>query len=144
MFSTFLSGAVAMLATLGSIVMGFFTQDIGALFESVITGNRKLVPGGGPVESFVRIITQKSITVPYDRSLSVDIMEWIDKVFMHILKAWTDVLPDFSTFSNVNFVASGFNVPGDIILEQLTRTVGYLFAAFLAGFIFLRLREVAR
>jgi hypothetical protein len=71
-------------------------------------------------------------------------MEWIDKVFMHILKAWTDVLPDFSTFSNVNFVASGFNVPGDIILEQLTRTVGYLFAAFLAGFIFLRLREVAR
>jgi len=144
MFSTFLSGAVAMLATLGSIVMGFFTQDIGALFDSVITGNRRMVPGGGPVESFVRLITQKSITVPYDRSLGVDIMEWIDKVFMHILKAWTDVLPDFSTFSNVNFVASGFNVPGDIILEQLTRTAGYLLAAFLAGFIFLRLREVAR
>ena len=144
MFSTFLSGAVAMLATLGSIVLGFFAQDIGALFDAVITGNRKQVPGGGPVESFVRIITQKSITVPYDRSLGVDIMERVDWLFMQILKAWTDVLPDFSTFSNVNWVASGFNVPGDIILEQLTRLVGYLVAAFLAGFIFLRLREVAR
>ena len=63
---------------------------------------------------------------------------------MRIMKAWTDVLPDFGTFSNVNFVASGFNVPGDLVLEQVTRMAGYLLAAFLAGFLFLRMREVAR
>ena len=144
MFSTFFSGPVAMLATLGCIVIGFFSEKIGALFTACITGNRKFVPGGGPVESFVRLITQKSITVPYDDSLSVHIMYWIDKVFMHVLKAWTDVLPDFGSFSNVNYVAAGFNVPGDIVLAQLTRLAGYMFAAFLAGFLFLRMREVAR
>ena len=111
MFSTFLSGPVAMLATLGCIVVGFFSEKIGDLFTAVISGNRKLVPGGGPVESFVRLITQKSITVPYDESLSVDVMYWIDKVFMHVLKAWTDVLPDFASFSNVNYVAAALTCP---------------------------------
>ncbi|HEY2882188.1 MAG TPA: ABC transporter permease [Pirellulales bacterium] len=144
MFSTFLSGAVAMLATLGCIVLGYFAADVGDLFKSVITGDRKMVPGGGPVESFVRLITQKSITVPYDDSSSVEVMYWIDKMLMRVLKSWTDVLPDFSTFSNVNFVASGFNVPPDLLLQQATQMVGYLVAMFLAGFLFLRMREVAR
>ena len=97
MFSTFFSGPVAMLATLGCIVMGFFAAEDRRFVYSVITGNRKFVPGGGPVESFVRLITQKSITVPYDESLSVKMMYRIDKVLMHVLKAWTDVLPDFGS-----------------------------------------------
>ena len=63
---------------------------------------------------------------------------------MRIIDAWTSLLPDFGTFSNVNFVASGFNVPGDLVLEQATRMAAYLLGAFLAGFMFLRMREVAR
>ena len=144
MFSTFLSGAVAMVATLGCMVIGFFAEDVGKLFEAVITGNSKIMPGGGPVESFVRLITQKSITVPYDESPSVDVMKWIDSVFMRGLKAWTDVLPDFSGFWNVKFVVGGFNVPTDLVLEQLTQMAAYMLAAFIAGFLFLRMREVAR
>ena len=144
MFSTFLSGSVAMLATLGCMLVGFFASFVGDLFKGVIEGNRRLMPGGGPVESFVRLITQKSITVEYDRTPGVAVMEWVDKLFLRFLKAGTDVLPDFSAFSNVNFVAGGFNVPGDLLLEQLTRMVVYLLAAFLAGFLFLRMREVAR
>ncbi|HTQ38036.1 MAG TPA: hypothetical protein VMJ32_03360 [Pirellulales bacterium] len=144
MFSTFLSGAVAMIATLGCLVLGYFSDDIVKIFESLKTGNRRLVAGGGPVESFVRLITQKSITAPYDDSPTIEIMYWIDKVLMRFMTCWTDVLPDFSSYSNVHFVASGFNVPGDLLLEQLTRMATFLFAAFIAGFLFLRMREVAR
>jgi hypothetical protein len=144
MFSTFLSGAVAMVATLGCMVIGFFAEEVGKLFEAVITGNSKIMPGGGPVESFVRLITQKSITAPYDESPSVDIMKWVDSVFMRVLKGWTDVLPDFSGFWNVKFVVGGFNVPTDLVLEQLTQMAAYMLAAFIAGFLFLRMREVAR
>jgi len=68
MFSTFLSGAVAMLATLGCMLVGFFARFVGDLFTSVIENNRRLMAGGGPIESFVRLITQKTITVPYDSS----------------------------------------------------------------------------
>jgi hypothetical protein len=144
MFSTFLSGSVAMLATLGCMLVGFFASFVGDLFKGVIEDNRRLMPGGGPVESFVRLITQKSITVPYDTSPGIEVMYWIDKLFLRVMKAGTDLLPDFSTFSNVNFVSGGFNIPGDLLLEQLTRMAAYLFAAFIAGFLFLRMREVAR
>jgi hypothetical protein len=144
MFSTFLSGAVAMVATMGCVVIGFFAEEVGKLFEAVITGNSKIMPGGGPVESFVRLITQKSITAPYDESPSVDVMKWVDGGFMRVLKGWTDVLPDFSSFWNVKFVVGGFNVPNDLVLEQLTQMAAYLLAAFIAGFLFLRMREVAR
>jgi hypothetical protein len=144
MFSTFLSGAVAMIATLGCLVLGYFSDDIAKIFESLKTGNRKIVAGGGPVESFVRLITQKSITAPYDDSPTVEVMYWIDKVVMRFMTCWTDVLPDFNGYSNIHFVASGFNVPGDLLLEQITRMATFLFAAFLAGFLFLRMREVAR
>jgi hypothetical protein len=144
MFSTFLSGAVAMIATLGCLVLGYFSDDIFKIFESLRTGNRKLVAGGGPVESFVRLITQKSITAPYDDSPTIEVMYWVDKVLMRFMTCWTDVLPDFSSYSNVHFVASGFNIPGDLLLEQITRMATFLFAAFLAGFLFFRMREVAR
>ncbi len=144
MFSTFLSGAVAMLATLGCMLVGFFASFVGDLFKGVIEDNRRLMPGGGPVESFVRLITQKSITVPYEISPGVEVMVWIDKLLLRIMKAGTDLLPDFSTFSNVSFVSGGFNIPSDLLLEQLTRMAAYLLAAFLAGFLFFRMREVAR
>ena len=144
MFSTFLSGAVAMLATLGCMLVGFFASSVGDLFKGVVEGNRRLMPGGGPVESFVRLITQKTITVEYEDSPGVEVMVWIDKLFLRFLKAGTDLLPDFSSFSNVTFVSSGFNVPADLLLIQLTRTAAYLLAAFLAGFLFFRMREVAR
>jgi len=144
MFSTFLSGPVAMVTTLGCLVLGYFSDDIVKIFESLETGNRKLVAGGGPIESFVRLITQKSITAPYDDSPTIEVMYWFDKVLMRFMTCWTDVLPDFGSYSTVHFVANGFNIPGDLLLEQITRMATFLFAAFLAGCLFLRMREVAR
>jgi hypothetical protein len=144
MFSTFLSGAVAMLATLGSLVMGYFTGFVDDLFKGVIENNRKLMPGGGPIEAFIRLVTQKTITVPYEESMGINVVYFVDRILMYIIDAWTSLLPDFGSFSNVNFVASGFNVPGDLVLEQATKTAAYLLGAVLAGFMFLRMREVAR
>ncbi len=126
------------------MIMGYFTGFVSDLFQGVIENNRRLMPGGGPVEAFIRLVTQKTITVPYEDSLGIEVVYWIDKVAMRIIDAWTNLLPDFGTFSNVNFVSSGFNVPGDLVLEQATRMAGYLLAAFLAGFMFLRMREVAK
>lgn len=144
MFSTFLSGPVAMVATLGALAMGFFTGFVSDLFRSLMEDNRKIVAGGGPVESFIRLITQKSITAPYEDSVGIQIVYWIDKIALHVMKAFTDLLPNFGTFSNVNFIASGFDVPADLVFQQLTKMLAYMFAAFLAGLIFFRMREVAQ
>lgn len=56
MFSTFLSGPVAMIATLTCVVLGLF----GNMAWDVLTGEQ---PGGGPVEAIIRTITQQGAVV---------------------------------------------------------------------------------
>ncbi|HEV2969010.1 MAG TPA: ABC transporter permease [Pirellulales bacterium] len=144
MFSTFLSGPVAMLGTLASIVLGFFTLDVSNLFKAVIEHNYKLVPGGGPIESLVRIFGQKTITLELEPTLAVQVVQFMDKVIMTMMKAVVDVLPNFNDFSNTQFVADGFDVPWNRLLEQATTGFGFVLALFLAGHIFLRMRELAK
>ncbi len=67
MFSTFLSGPVAFLATLGTLVLGLCVASfVMPLTESVIEQNEKLMPGGGPIESAIRLVTQKGIMSQMD------------------------------------------------------------------------------
>ncbi len=144
MFSTFLSGPVAMLAILASLVAGFFTKDVKDLFTAVIEHNYKIVPGGGPIESMIRIVTQQNITLPLEPSLGVNMAQFFDKIFMTMMRAVVEILPNFNNFSNVQYVADGFNIPLDRILQQATTGFGFIAALFLAGHLFLRMREVAK
>ena len=68
MFSTFLSGAVAMMATLAALVLGFFTQFV---FD-VATGT---VEGGGPIESLIRIVNQRNVTTQMEPGLTRDVVQ---------------------------------------------------------------------
>jgi hypothetical protein len=54
------------------------------------------------------------------------------------------VLPNLNDFGNVQFVADGFDIPWNRLLEQATVGFGFLLAFFLAGHIFLRMRELAK
>ena len=144
MFSTFLSGPVAMVGTLAVIVMGFFTESIGKLFVAVITDNDKLVPGGGPIESLIRLITQKTITLKLEPTLGVQVAQFFDKIMMTMMKAVVNVLPNFGDYSNIRYVADGFSIPLNRLLEQATTGCGFLLALFLVGHIFLRMRELAK
>jgi ABC-type transport system involved in multi-copper enzyme maturation permease subunit len=144
MLSTFLSGPVAILATLGTLIMGFFTKDVVDLFRAVIEHNYKLVPGGGPVESLIRLIAQHNITSELEPSLGVHLAQFSDKILMSFMWAIVQVLPNFNDYSNVQFVADGFDVPMARILQQATLGMGFLLALFVAGHIFLRMREVAK
>jgi ABC-type transport system involved in multi-copper enzyme maturation permease subunit len=144
MFSTFLSGPVAMLATLASIVLGFFTADISKLFTAVITNNDKLVPGGGPIESLIRLVTQTTITLRLEPTFGIQVAQFCDKVLMYVMDSVVHVLPNLNDFGNVQFVADGFDIPLNRLLEQATLGFGFLLAFFLAGHIFLRMRELAK
>ncbi len=144
MFSTFLSGPVAMLGTLATMVLGFFSDDISKLFTAVITNNPKLVPGGGPIESLIRVIEQYTITLPLEDTRAIEVVKFFDVIVMAFMKAVVEVIPKFGDFSNVQFVADGFNVPATRILEQATTGFGFLLALFLVGHLFLRMREIAK
>lgn len=137
MFSTFLSGPVAMMATISTLVLGFFTSMVFDLaYEKV--------KGGGPVESLIRIVNQSNMTTEMEEGLTRDVVKGVDFVLLKVMEVVTRLVPDFSTFDNVNFLAHGYNIPGGQVLAQLVSAAGYVLAVFVVGYFFLRSREVSK
>lgn len=137
MFSTFLNGAVAMLATLAAMIASFFIP----FMTQLATG---AMAGGGPAESLVRIVTRRNVTVPLDPGPGTTVINMIDEAFGFVLRNVLAVLPDFGALSHVDYVASGFDVPLDLVMAHLLYSLAYLVPVFVAGFLFFRTREVAR
>jgi ABC-type transport system involved in multi-copper enzyme maturation permease subunit len=137
MFSTFLSGPVAMMATLAALILGLYTDFIMGVAQGTIEG-------GGPVETCIRIVKQMNVTVQLEPGLTTDVVKAADSVFMYFLTTVVSLLPDFGKFDNVNYVAHGFDVPWDVVLVQLFTCLGFVAAMFAIGYFFLRTREVAR
>ncbi len=137
MFSTVVSGPVAMIATLAALVVGFFQSFI----FGVASGT---VEGGGPVESFIRLIKQQNVTTEMELGLTRTVVKAVDSVFMEVMTNLTSLLPDFRRFSTVDYVAHGFNIPADIVGEQFFSALAYVAAVFVIGYLFLRSREMAR
>jgi ABC-type transport system involved in multi-copper enzyme maturation permease subunit len=135
--STLLSGSVAMLFTVSFIVLGFFRP----FFVGVALGTEY---GGGPVESFYRLITQKNIITKLDENLTTTVIQGADWVFRSFMLTLAQVLPDFSSLSTVSFAALGFNVPDDLVFQDLTMCLGYIIGCAVLGYFLLRTREVAR
>lgn len=137
MFSTFLSGPVAMMATLAALILGLYTDFIMGVAQGT-------VEGGGPVETCIRIVKQMNVTSQLEPGLTTDVVKAADSVFMYILTTVVSLLPDFGRFDNVSYVAHGFDVPWDVVLVQLFTGIAFVAAMFAIGYFFLRTREVAR
>ncbi len=137
MFSTFLSGPVAMLATLGTLVAGFFHDFMFRL----ATGQTL---GGGPFESIDRILSSANMTSEAEPGLATTVEQALDAAAKFGLWLLAAILPDFSRFSFAEFVASGFNVPGDTVLTYTCRTFAFVVPVFVVAYLCLRNREVAQ
>ena len=53
------------------------------------------------------------------------------------------LFPSLSDLGTSNFVASGFDIPMNLIGQHASETIGYLLAFFIAGAFILKAREVA-
>jgi ABC-type transport system involved in multi-copper enzyme maturation permease subunit len=137
LFSTFLSGPVAMVATVGAVVIGFFAQFV----IDLAMGN---IVGGGPIESLIRMVTQMNVSVAFDPGIGIGIVKMIDKVLLFFMSAAAYLAPNYGRYSNTDYVAYGFDIPGDIVLQNLTACLAYVLGAFIAGYFLLRVREVAK
>lgn len=135
--STVVNGPVAMLFTLGFITLGFFRQ----FFVDVATGKQI---GGGPIESLVRIVTQRNQMTELNDSIGVQLMHAADAVLRTLMRSMTFVLPDFRSFSTVDYVAYGFNIPFNQIAQDLTVGLAYVAGLLVLGYFLLRTREVAK
>ncbi len=137
MFSTFLSGAVAMVATIGVLIAGFFTEHLMELG----VGPKY---GGGPLESFRRLIGQDNVMTDLPAGLGTDLVKMGDQLLQPALRIMSAVLPPFDEFGCANFVANGFNIPADFVLTRTFTALAFFIPLFVIGYLFLRNREVAR
>jgi hypothetical protein len=60
------------------------------------------------------------------------------------LRLMSSILPSFGDFSYSGFVAYGYNVDLNMLLVHLLTTLAFLVPLFVAGFFFLKTREIAR
>jgi hypothetical protein len=143
MFSTFLAGPVALLATLSVVMVGQFRDFIRRLFESQVTGDFSIVPGGGPIESLVRIATQESITVEWELTPAAQFIKTLDTFLLAPMRLGAALFPSLGSLGTSDFLAGGFDIPLNLLAEHGMETLGYLIAFFIAGAMCLRAREVA-
>ena len=136
-FSTFLSGAVAMLATLSTIVIGLFRQFIVELFRGELQG-------GGPLESTIRVIKQVNLSVNLEiGSIPLAIVKGTDVVFLWFLRTLAVMMPDYTRYSTADYVAYGYNIPGTLLITHLLNVLGFLIIVSTVGYFFMKTREVA-
>lgn len=137
-FSTFLSGPVAMLATVGAMIGGFFSDFLTRLSEHAVLG-------GGPFEAIIRLVRQDNLMTEMDPGLRTTATQMADKVAEAGLWVIARILPPFTEFNYADWVASGFDVSWDpwIVVPTL-RALAFLLPVFVAGCFFLKTREVAQ
>lgn len=137
MFSTFLSGPVAILATLGALIGGMASRFMMRLAAGEL-------PGGGPVEAFYRLLTQDNLVSDLPEGVRSELMVMSDTALKGYLGAMTQLLPAFEKFDYSTWVAYGFNISGDLLAARILTLLGFVLPVFLAGYFLLKLREVAR
>jgi len=135
--STFLSAPVALFATGVTMVIGLFREFI----INVATGEQV---GGGPVESFVRIITQMNQTIELDMGKPVEwVIKGLDAVLMAFMWIAANVFPDYRSLDTSRFVAYGFNIDGNLLAQHCLIALAYFVVLSVFGNFFLKSREIA-
>ena len=137
MFSTFLSGPVALTATLGALIGGLFNDFMTQLAHHQVIG-------GGPTEAVVRILKQQNVVSELDPGLGTTVVKMMDVPLEYFLRLMSSILPSFGDFSYSGFVAYGYNVELNTLLVHLLTTLAFLVPLFIAGYFFLKTREIAR
>ncbi|MGC3971492.1 MAG: hypothetical protein QM775_30365 [Pirellulales bacterium] len=142
MWSTFLSGPVAMLATAVAIVGAVLKPTLVKIAEGDLYGTS--TKSGGMLESAVRVVGQKSAMTELDAGATTDAILWIDSVLARAIRRLLDFIPDFSAMSDVGSIARGFDVPPQLLWDHVLQTGAFALPLFLIAFLIFKLIEVAK
>lgn len=141
-FSTCLSGPVAMLATaatVGAALLRPFLLDV--VRDNLFGGAAKT---GGFFEAFFRMTTQRAVKLELEDTLTTRIMQSVDAGLNWCVEKILLVIPDFSAMNDVETVATGFDVPADLLIVHVLQTLAFAVPLFLLGLVIFKRTEVAK
>lgn len=142
MFSTRLSGPVAMVVTAVCVLLGFSAEQIYDTRHYIDIGIER---GGGPIEALVRLVKQDAVTTTLDLdTFTTKVIKVVDAGIVYSLDAIATALPNLPKMVNTaEYAASGFDIFGALLLRHGTATLGYFLLAFLISYFLLKAREIA-
>ncbi|EMI55584.1 ABC transporter permease [Rhodopirellula sallentina] len=142
MFSTFLTGPVAMVATAVCVLLGFSAEQVYDTRHYIDAGIER---GGGPIESMVRLLKQDAMTTQLDvDTVAAKVIKTADAGIVYTLDAIATALPNLPKMVNTaEFAASGFDIFGALLARHAVATLGYVVLAFLISYFTLKSREIA-
>lgn len=157
MVSTRLNGAVSMLACIAYIQMSYFRDSIVGVFKGIwdnnpllastfgqVGGKTEELLGGGPIESVIRLITQKNLTADLDMHwLAEGLIKWTDVALEAMMLAVTHFAPDLHSFNTANYLAEGYDISGHIVATQAVTCCTYFLVMAVLGYFLLKTREIA-
>lgn len=145
LLSSFLSGPVSMVSTLGVMIAGFckpFLLKVG--LGSMGMGQEGIL-GGGPFESFWRILTGTNMMSDLPPTFATTFVKSLDAVVGAFMALIGQAIPPLWQFSQYNVaLSSGFDVPFAWILQHGIMTLAYFLPMFIIGYLILSNREVAK
>ncbi len=133
--STYLSGVIALAATLLIYLGGSWADFVG----KVATGQ---IEGGGPLESFRAMVTNQPPGI-IDDTATVQMIRFFDEGYRRYLRMFAQILPDVDLFRLSDQVAAGFDVPAADIGLRLIVLVGYLLPWSVLAYYLMKAREIA-
>ncbi|MFN7733655.1 MAG: ABC transporter permease [Pirellula sp.] len=138
MFSTFLSGPVAVIATISAIVLGFFGFFVDQIQETTSKG-------GGPIEALIRIPLQSGSMIELDLGNPTleRAIQLVDYQLLRGVVQLKNAVPNFDQLGTADFVAYGVNLFGGLLGRHLTIAFGYFVLTALVSYFFLKTREMA-
>ncbi|MBO7723767.1 MAG: hypothetical protein J6S27_08255, partial [Thermoguttaceae bacterium] len=138
LFSTFLSGPVAMVSTFGVLIAAFCKE----LFMQIATGQTL---GGGLAESMVRLVNHENMMSDLPNTVASSLIKFFDMITSGFLLYLGLAIPSFADFDIYsNSLASGFDISWNTIAVHAVRTISYVVPLFIVGYLILRNREVAK
>jgi ABC-type transport system involved in multi-copper enzyme maturation permease subunit len=135
--STFLSGVISMLVTIGVFFAGNITDYLANLAKGQVSG-------GGPIEAARRIVDHQNVVTELPDDLWTNLARGADNMYKFVLDLFRHVIPDMTQFDLTSLVANGFNIPGDVIVQGLVFMLGYALPCIIFGCFCLKAREIAK
>jgi ABC-type transport system involved in multi-copper enzyme maturation permease subunit len=136
-FSTFLNSPVTMFAAFVVLLVGFsgdFIRDL----------SKPDAEGGGPIESFVRIITQNNMQSPLETGLATTLMEQTDNLLVYMMYQLTYLAPDFRWLDFSDFLTYGYAIDVQRVLVAVSIALGFAAGTTVLGYFCLKTREIAK
>ena len=136
--STYLSGVISLLATMFLFMSGMFVDYLKEIADM-------RTDGGGPAQSFIRLLRQLPVGAPLDPSPQKSLVDFVDDLFSWWVKKILNLIPDVQRHDLHQYVANGFDIGWFevLLIDNGLPLVGYLAPWLILAYYLMKYREIA-